>query len=36
VQQKETHSNFQRVPDDLDLAQAAGILLNETTVAAKR
>jgi hypothetical protein len=36
VQQKELHSNFQPVPDDLSLSDAAGILLKQALVAAKR
>jgi hypothetical protein len=36
VQQKELHTNFQRVPDDLSLPDAAGILLEQIVVAAKR
>jgi hypothetical protein len=36
VQQKEIHSNFQPVPDDLSLSDAAGLLLKQTLVAAKR
>jgi hypothetical protein len=36
VQQKEVHSDFQAVPDDLSLSDAAGILLQQTLVAAKR
>ena len=34
VQQKELHRNFQRVPDDLTLADAAAILLNQSLIAA--
>ncbi len=33
VQQKELHRNFERVPDDLNLSDAAGILLNESLIA---
>ncbi len=36
VQQKEIHSNFERVPDDLTLADAANLLLSQTLVASKR
>ena len=36
VQQKEIHSNFERVPDDLSLADAANLLLSQTLVASKR
>ena len=36
VQQKELHSNFERVPDDLTLADAANLLLSQTLVASKR
>lgn len=36
VQQKELHSNFQAVPDDLNLADAAGLLLKQALIAAKR
>jgi hypothetical protein len=36
VQQKEVHSNFQPVPDDLSLSDAAALLLKQTLVAAKR
>jgi len=36
VQQKEVHSNFERVPEDLTLADAANLLLRQTLVAAKR
>jgi hypothetical protein len=36
VQQKEVHSNFEPVPDDLSLSDAAGILLQQALVAAKR
>ena len=36
VQQKELHSNFQLVPDDLSLSDAAGILLKQSLVAARR
>jgi len=36
VQQKELHTNFQAVPDDLSLPNAAGILLGQALVAAKR
>ncbi len=35
VQQKEVHSNFERMPDDLTLADAANALLKRTLVAAK-
>jgi hypothetical protein len=34
VQQKEVHSNFERMPDDLTLADAANVLLKQTLVAA--
>jgi hypothetical protein len=36
VQQREVHHNFQPVPDDLSLSDAAGLLLQQTLVAAKR
>jgi hypothetical protein len=36
VQQKELHSNFQPVPDDLSLSDAAGLLLKKAVVAAKQ
>ena len=36
VQQKEFHSNFQPVPDDLTWFDAAGLLLKQSLVAAKR
>ncbi len=36
VQQKELHSNFQPVPDDLSLSDAAGFLLKQALIAAKR
>jgi hypothetical protein len=36
VQQKEVHSNFQPVPDDLSLSDAAALLLKQTLVAANR
>ena len=36
VQQKETHSNFERVPADITLADAASLLLKQTLVAANR
>jgi hypothetical protein len=36
VQQKEVHSNFQPVPDDLSLSDAAGLLLQRALVAAKQ
>jgi hypothetical protein len=36
VQQKEVHSNFERVPDDISIADAAGLLLKQTLVAWKR
>jgi hypothetical protein len=36
VQQKELHSNFQHVPDDLSLSDAAGLLLKQALIAAKR
>jgi len=35
VQQKEVHTGFQRVPDDLTLADAANLLLHQTVVALK-
>jgi hypothetical protein len=35
VQQKEIHSDFERVPDDLTLADAANLLLRQTMVASK-
>ena len=36
VQQKELHSNFQVVPEGLNLADAAALLLEQTMIAAKR
>lgn len=36
VQQKEVHSNFERMPDDLTLADAANVLLKQTLVAVNR
>jgi hypothetical protein len=36
VQQKELHSNFERMPDDISIADAAGLLLKQTLVASKR
>ena len=36
VQQKERHSNFQRVPDNLTLSDAAGLLLKQVLIATKR
>jgi hypothetical protein len=36
VQQKELHSNFQHVPDNLSLSDAAGLLLKQALIAAKR
>jgi muramoyltetrapeptide carboxypeptidase LdcA involved in peptidoglycan recycling len=36
VQQKELHRNFERVPDDLNLPDAAGLLLKQSLVADKR
>jgi len=36
VQQKELHGNFERVPDDLNLSDAAGLLLKQALIAAKR
>jgi hypothetical protein len=36
VQQKELHSNFQAVPEDLNLADAAGLLLKQALIATKR
>lgn len=35
VQQKEIHSDFERVPEDLSLAEAANLLLRQTVVASK-
>jgi hypothetical protein len=35
VQQKEVHSHFQRVPDNLTLAEAAGLLLEQASLSAK-
>jgi hypothetical protein len=35
VQQKEVHSDFERVADDLSLADAANLLLRQTVVASK-
>jgi hypothetical protein len=36
VQQKDVHTNFQPVPADLSLSDAAGLLLKQVLVAAKR
>jgi len=36
VRQKELHKNFQPVPDDLSLSDAAGFLLKQALIAAKR
>jgi len=36
VQQKELHQNFERVPDDLTMSDAAALLLKQSLVAAKR
>jgi hypothetical protein len=36
VQQKELHSKFEQIPDDLSLADAANILLRQTVVAFKQ
>ncbi|HWH57732.1 MAG TPA: hypothetical protein VN682_08885 [Terriglobales bacterium] len=36
VQQKELHSNFERMPNDISIADAAGLLLKQTLVASKR
>jgi hypothetical protein len=36
VQQKETHSNFEQMPDALSLADAADLLLRQTVVAFKQ
>ena len=36
VKQKELHSNFERVPDDLSLSDAASLLLRQTLVAFKQ
>ncbi len=36
VQQKEVHRDFERVPDDLSLADAAGLLLRQAVIAAKQ
>lgn len=36
VQQKEVHSNFERMPDELSIADAANVLLKQTLVASAR
>lgn len=36
VQQKEVHSNFERMPDELTLTDAANVLLKQTLIAANR
>ena len=36
VQQKELHRNFERVPDDLTMSDAAALLLKQSLIAAKR
>lgn len=35
VQQKEVHSNFERLPDDLSLAEGANLLLRQSVIASK-
>ena len=35
VQQKELHRDFERVPDDLTMADAAALLMNKSLVAAR-
>ena len=35
VQQREIHSDFERVREDLSLAEAANLLLRQTVVASK-
>ena len=36
VQQKELHQNFERVPDDLTISDAAALLLKQSLIAARR
>jgi hypothetical protein len=36
VQQKELHSNFEHVPDDLSMSDAAALLLDQALIATKR
>ena len=36
VQQKELHRNFERVPDDLTISDAAALLLKQSLIAARR
>jgi hypothetical protein len=36
VKQKEVHQNFERVPDDLNISDAAALLLNQSLMAARR
>jgi hypothetical protein len=36
VQQKELHRNFDRVPDDLTISDAAAILLKQSLIAERR
>ena len=36
VQQKEAHLDFERLPDDLTISDAAALLLNQSLIAAKR
>lgn len=36
IQQKELHRNFERVPDDLSMTDATGLLLKQALVASKR
>jgi hypothetical protein len=36
VQQKEIHSNFERMPDEINLADAASVLLRQTLIASTR
>jgi hypothetical protein len=36
VQQKEIHKNFERVPDDLSMSDAAELLLQQEQIAEKR
>ena len=36
VQQRELHRNFDRVPDDLTISDAAALLLKQSLIAARR
>ena len=36
VQQKEVHSNFERMPDEITMADAVNVLLRHTLIASTR